>query len=103
MHSKINGRVMEKRFSSLIWLPLIIILLVSGACTRKPKNLKDQVSYTIGAQFGKSLKAQDLDLDAKQVGNGIADGLKNEKFLLTDEEMQAAMMKLTEERQKEMK
>ena len=97
------GGVMGIRFSALILLPLLAIALVFGGCTRKPKSLKDQVSYTIGAQFGKSLKSQDLDLDAKQVGNGIADGLKNEKFLLSDDEMQAAMMKLTEERQKGMK
>jgi FKBP-type peptidyl-prolyl cis-trans isomerase len=85
------------------WTILFLATLSFIACTRKPKNLKDQVSYTIGAQFGKSLKSQNLDLDAKQVGNGIADGLKDDKLLLSEDEMQAAMMKLTEQRQGEMK
>lgn len=85
-----------------LWTVLALTIGFVG-CSRKPKNLKDQVSYTIGAQFGKSLKAQDLDLDAKQVANGINDGLKGEKPLLTEEEMQQAMMKLTEERQKSMR
>src|SRR5665213_2937026 len=88
------------RLAQLIFLSAVLLIV---GCSRKPKNLKDQVSYTIGAQFGKSLKAQDLDLDAKQVGYGISDGLKDEKLLLTEDEMQSAMMKLTEDRQKEMK
>src|SRR5690606_16304026 len=58
--------------------------------------------YTIGTQFGKSLKAQSMDLDLKLIARGIQDGYKGEKMQLTDEEMQAAMMKMNEERQKEM-
>jgi FKBP-type peptidyl-prolyl cis-trans isomerase len=82
---------------------LLLITLSFVACSRKPKNLKDQVSYTIGAQFGKSLKSQNLDLDSKQVGSGITDGLKDKSLLLSEDEMQAAMMKLTEQRQLDMK
>lgn len=85
---------------SIIFIALTMTFL---GCTRKPKSLKDQVSYTIGAQFGKSLKSQNLDLDAKVVGNGIADGLKDDKYLLSEEEMQTAMMKISEQRQQEMK
>src|SRR5580704_10384299 len=72
-------------------------------CSRKPKSHKDQVSYTIGAQFGKSLKAQDLDLDSTSLAHGIEDGLKAPKLAMSDEEMQAAMMKLNEERQATMR
>jgi FKBP-type peptidyl-prolyl cis-trans isomerase len=72
-------------------------------CTRKPHSQKDQVSYTIGAQFGKSLKAQNLDLDAKTLAQGIEDGLKGKSLQMSDEEMQGSMMKLSDERQKDMK
>lgn len=74
------------------------------SCNRKPKSNKDQVSYTIGAQFGKSLKSQNLDLDTSALGRGIVDGYNGgAKVLLSEEEMQAAMMKLSEDRQKEQK
>lgn len=84
-------------------LALIFPLLFATSCTKKPKAAKDQVSYTIGVQFGKSLKAQNLDLDPKVLAQGIKDGLSGAKFELSDEEMQSAMMHLSEDRQKEMK
>lgn len=78
-----------------------VALLLTG-CNRKPKSHKDQVSYTIGVQFGRSLRSQNLDLDAKMVARGINDGLNDEKIKLNDQEMQAAMIKLAEDKQKEM-
>jgi FKBP-type peptidyl-prolyl cis-trans isomerase FklB len=79
----------------------IVAAVVFTGCNRKPKSQKDQVSYSIGAQFGKSLKSQNLDLDIAILSRGIADGFKG-NLKLSEEEMQAAMMKLGEERQKEM-
>lgn len=87
---------------SICWVGIVAVVVVTG-CSRKPKTPKDQVSYTIGAQFGKSLKAQDLDLDAKALARGIEDGLKSDKMQLSDDEMQSAMMKLNEDRQKDMR
>jgi FKBP-type peptidyl-prolyl cis-trans isomerase FkpA/FKBP-type peptidyl-prolyl cis-trans isomerase FklB len=78
-------------------------LFVTLSCTRKPKTSKDQVSYTIGVQFGRSLRNQKLDVDAKVLARGIADGVNGEKPDLTDEEMQAAMMHLSQDRQQEQK
>lgn len=83
---------------------LTVAALISVvACNRKPKSDKDQASYTIGAQFGKSLKSQGLDLDPSALSRGIVDGYKGEKVLLTEEEMQGSMMKLSENRQKDQK
>ena len=42
-------------------------LLLQLGCHRKPKTPQDQVSYAIGMQFGRSLKAQKLDLNVKAV------------------------------------
>lgn len=86
-----------------ITLTLIAGVLALSGCNRKPKTDKDQISYTIGAQFGKSLRSQKLDLDPKIVARGIVDGVKGDKLSLNDEEMQAAMMKLAENKQKEIR
>lgn len=93
-------RVRSARISATA---LLALPFVFAGCNRKPKSLKEQTSYTIGAQFGKSLKSQDLNLDSKALSRGIEDGLKDSKLALSDEEMQSAMMKLNEERQKEMR
>ncbi len=92
-----------KSMLKLIAISVTFLIFAMTACSPKPKTHKDQVSYTIGAQFGKSLKSQNLDLDATALARGIADGLKGEKFRLSDEEMQAAMAKLSQDRQSEMK
>ncbi len=84
-------------------LALSVIAFFLGACDGKPKSHKEQVSYTIGAQFGKSLRSQKLDLETKALAKGIVDGYKSDKLKLNEEEMQAAMMKLSEDRQKEVK
>ncbi len=89
---------------SQILISTVIVLAVAiTGCNRKPKSPKDQVSYTIGAQFGKSLKSQHLDLDTAILARGLADGYKGEGIKLSEDEMQAAMMKMSDERQKEMK
>lgn len=85
---------------------VLICLVTAGfaiGCNRKPKDLKQQVSYSVGAQFGRSLKTQGLDLDTKSLAQGIADGYKGEKLQLSEEEMQQAMMKLAENRRAEQK
>lgn len=86
---------------SLIFAALLAALLLSYG--RGPKSHKDQVSYTIGVQFGRSLRSQNFDLDAKMLARGIDDGLNNRKIKLSDQEMQAAMIKLAEDQQKEMR
>ena len=80
----------------------ILSLLIAG-CHPKPKTPKGQVSYAIGMQFGRSLKSQALDLDVKLLNEGIKDALTNERPALSDEEMQAAVARLGDERQQTMK
>lgn len=74
-----------------------------ASCSPKPKTQKQEVSYTIGVQFGKNLKTQSLDLDMSALTLGIRDGLSGAKLYLTDQQMQDAMLQLSQERQKEMK
>src|SRR5262245_53382632 len=72
-------------------------------CNRKPKEQKAQVSYSIGASFGKSLKAQSLDLDKSALAKGVQDGYEGKELLLNEQEMQASLAKLSEARQNEMR
>lgn len=90
---------MRTSFVKTVLFVLSVIALFA-ACNRKPKDHKAQVSYTIGAQFGRSLKAQELDLDTDALSRGIVDGYKGGKAMkMSDEEMQQAMMKLSQDRQ----
>jgi len=54
-------------------------------------------------QFGKSLKAQGLDINTAVMAKALETAMKGDKSLLSDEEMQSAMAKLSEEKQKDMR
>lgn len=90
-----------KRFSVLMLAATAGAVLAAG-CSKKPKDQKSQVSYSIGVSFGKSLKAQNLDLDKKALANGVMDGFEGKELLLNDQEMQTSLAKLSETRQAEM-
>ena len=78
---------------------LFLIFICLTGCNRKPKTHKDQVSYTIGAQFGKSLKAQNLDLDTDALARGISEGYSGNRPRMSEDEMQKTMMKMSDDRQ----
>jgi FKBP-type peptidyl-prolyl cis-trans isomerase FklB len=77
----------------------LIAGLILGAfvgCTQaqdKPalKTEKDKVSYSIGLDIGGNFKRQSLDLDAKALAAGIADGLSGGTPLLTKDETQKVL------------
>jgi FKBP-type peptidyl-prolyl cis-trans isomerase len=82
---------------------ILLLIIAAGAywyCHRKPASLKERVSYTIGSQFGKSLQAQNLDLNDRMVMRGLIDGINGRQNQLSEEEMQAAMVQLNQQRQK---
>lgn len=62
----------------------------------KLDNDKAKVSYAIGTQIGKGMKAQGLDVDPNIVAAGISDMLEAKNPRLTEEEMNAAMQKMRE-------
>lgn len=69
----------------------------------KPRTRAQQVSYTIGAQFGRSLRNQDVKLDPRALARGMRDGLTQEQVALSEEEMQKALSQLNEDRNMEIK
>jgi len=75
---------------------LALGLLVSSASAQdKPdlKNPKQKTSYAIGLDIATSLKHQDIDVDAKALTAGIADGFAG-KPALTEEEQKTVIMEL---------
>jgi FKBP-type peptidyl-prolyl cis-trans isomerase FklB len=56
---------------------------------------KQKASYAIGANIGRGLHRDGVDVDPAIVGRGIRDALANGKMQLTDDEMKAALTTLT--------
>jgi FKBP-type peptidyl-prolyl cis-trans isomerase len=54
------------------------------------KNPKTRSSYAIGADIGRSMKAQELDLDIKALASGVTDSFGG-KLALTDDELRTTL------------
>lgn len=67
-----------------------------------PKDKKDKVSYSIGADIGKNLKRSELDINPDMLAKGISDAISGNKSLMTDEEMTASLQELQGEMQAKM-
>lgn len=52
---------------------------------------KDKLSYSFGANFGKNLRQQSIDIDPDIMMTGLKDGLSGSKMLLTDQEIRDVM------------
>ena len=85
-----------------LMLTLVGAALFVAACEKRITSDKDKLSYTIGTQFARNLKQQNIDVDGAAIGQAISDVMAGKKGVMTDEEMQQAMVKMNEERQKEM-
>jgi len=71
------------------------------------KDLKDRESYSLGYQFGQSLKYQGLEINMEVYESGIKDALGGTKPRLSQEEIQKTVSELQQRvmvaRQKELK
>jgi FKBP-type peptidyl-prolyl cis-trans isomerase FklB len=77
---------------AVIFAACALVTTGSFAADKKYTTQKEKLSYSLGVQIGSNMKAQGLtDLDAKVIGEAIADVLKGGKLKLTSEEMQAAV------------
>ena len=63
------------------------------------KDQKQKVSYGIGLNIGRSMKTQAVDVDPDVLARGIKDALTGGKPLMTDQELQEAMLGLQKELQ----
>jgi len=81
-------------------IPLLAVgfTLNSGLAQDKPdlKDLKQRISYSIGADIGGNFKRQDIDVDPKTLAAGLADALVG-KTQLTEAEIRETLMKFQTE------
>jgi FKBP-type peptidyl-prolyl cis-trans isomerase FklB len=63
----------------------------TSAATVSVSTPKQKLSYALGADMGRRLKAASVDVDAAVVARGMSDALTGSKTLLTDDEMRATM------------
>ena len=93
---------------------IVIILSIGflfGICLAQEKlelkDQKDKESYSLGYQFGQSLKSQGVDINLDIYGSGIRDAFSGKEPQMSQEEIRATIMELqkriTAERQKELK
>jgi len=75
----------------------------SARATAPLTTTKDKLSYSIGTDIGKKLKAQSIDVDPAVVSRGIKDAFTGAKPAMTDEEMKSSLTGLqTQMREKQM-
>jgi len=60
------------------------------------KDPKEKSSYSIGANWGNSLKRQEVEVDVQAIIKGLSDGLAG-KSVLTDQELREALNVLNQE------
>jgi len=86
-------------------IPFILLAALFVSCSSEPKRvteLKDQkqkVSYSIGLDIGKNLKAQKIEIDAQMLAQGLSDASTGETPLLTDAQAQEVMAQFQKEMQ----
>ena len=86
-----------KLFSIVVIGILLLVGQVYGADENTINSDKDKLSYTFGANFGKSLKQQEIEINTDMFLKGMKDGFSGEKMLLTDQEMKETMMAFQKE------
>src|ERR1700683_4962470 len=67
------------------------------------KTQKEKVSYAIGMEMGKGVKAQGLDVDPAILAQGLRDAISGAKPQMTEDELKTVITSLQQEmRQKQM-
>jgi FKBP-type peptidyl-prolyl cis-trans isomerase FklB len=84
-------------------LPLVVILPLLAACQSQPAKVEklssfaDSVSYSIGMDLGKNLKAQSIEVNPAAVAQGITDIMSADSAtILTEEGARGTLMALRE-------
>jgi FKBP-type peptidyl-prolyl cis-trans isomerase len=88
------------------WTLLAVGLVMSASAlatdTSPFKDQKEQESYAIGAQTGRTLKKDNVDIDEAMLIRGLKDGLGGDRMLLSEKELRAVMSRVQQELHKNM-
>jgi len=83
------------KFFAAIALGIVFLFSVAHAGDKPDlKDLKDKESYSLGYQFGQSLKAQGVDIDLDIYAAGIRDSLGGKEPRMSQEEIRATVANL---------
>ncbi|TVQ77726.1 MAG: FKBP-type peptidyl-prolyl cis-trans isomerase [Bradymonadales bacterium] len=85
-----------------IVLVLGLLFLGVSACNREAQEVEldsqeRKLSYLIGQQIGRELKAQGIELDSKALAMSIEDVMSGRESRLSEQQMQEVMMKATQD------
>jgi FKBP-type peptidyl-prolyl cis-trans isomerase FklB len=61
------------------------------------KTQQEKASYAIGANIGRGMKKDGVQIDPRVLSRGVSDALAGKKLAMTDDEMQASLMALQTE------
>jgi len=88
------------KISISIFLTLFLIISCSkfGSKNISIKTDEQKISYAIGQQIGKGMKAQKIKIDVEIVAMAIGDAVNGKKSKMTPVEMQQAMMAMQQKR-----
>ena len=79
-----------------VWIAMLsLVLLACQGNTQEKVEMKtqrDTISYSIGTDIGKNLKAQSIDVNPAILAAGLKDAIGGGKTMLTEKEIQDAMM-----------
>jgi FKBP-type peptidyl-prolyl cis-trans isomerase len=86
------------------WAVCGLLALGFLGCERSktPKTDQEKYSYSIGYQFAKNLKQQNVEVDMDSLKTAITDATKGKDSQVKEEEMQRVMQKMYEERSAKM-
>jgi FKBP-type peptidyl-prolyl cis-trans isomerase FklB len=88
------------------WPLLVLATLVSTSALADDaspfKDRKEQDSYAIGAQTGRTLRKDNVEIDTEMLIRGLRDGLGNGKLLLSEKDLHAVMSHVQQELHKNM-
>lgn len=84
------------KFLKVILVLLVAAVIPSFAAKQVPiKSQMDSIAYTVGSNFGTMLKMDSLYFNVDVIMMGIEDGLKGNKFQLTEEEISRCYQELS--------
>jgi FKBP-type peptidyl-prolyl cis-trans isomerase len=85
----------------LTWMAVLGVALlaaqVSAEETQVLKTEKDQLSYSLGADMGRNLQRQGIEVDLDLVIRGLKDGLAREKLLIPEKDVRKILIALQAE------
>ena len=83
------------------WTMTMLTLLASAQATVTAatpfKDYKAQQSYAIGAQTGRTLKKDNVDIDVEMLIRGLKDGLGGSKLQLSEQDLRAVMSRVQQD------